>query len=273
MDCIAIKKLEIFAKHGVFAEEKALGQKFIISAKLYTDVRKAGKSDDLADSLDYGGACVDIINYVQNNTFNLIERVAEGLTEMLFKKNPKLQKVEIEVEKPWAPIGANLETVSVKIERSRHRVIIALGSNIGNREEHLRFGIDELSRAENCEVLRVSSLINTMPYGVVEQDDFLNGCLELETLLEPLELLDLTKSIEKMCGRAESKRWGPRTLDLDIIFFDDLIFSSDRLRIPHIDAHRRDFVLIPMDEIVPNYFHPILMKTVRELLEDLHLGN
>jgi len=273
MDCITIKKLEIFAKHGVYAEEKALGQKFIVSAKLYTDLRKAGKSDELADSLDYGGICGNIISYVQNNIFNLIERVAEGLAEMLLKENPKLQKVEIEIEKPWAPIGANLETASVLIERSRHRVIIALGSNIGNREEHLQFGIDELNKAENCEVLRVSSFINTAPYGGVEQDDFLNGCLELETLLEPLELLELTKNIEKMSGRIENERWGPRTLDLDIIFFDDRIMSNDRLRIPHVDAHRRDFVLAPMNEIVPNYFHPILMKTVRELLEELQLGN
>ena len=271
MDKITIKKLEIFANHGVYAEEKKLGQKFLISVELHTDLKNAGKTDKLEYSIDYGKICFDIKDFVENNTFNLIESVAEGLARKLLRDNAPIKKVSVEVEKPYAPIALPFEAVSVKIKRQRHWVFIALGSNIGDREANLEFGVSELNRAVDCEVTCVSTFINTAPYGNVNQADFLNGVLELETLLDPHELLTLTKEIEQKSGRVSGERWGPRTLDLDIIFFDDLIMSEDGLRIPHIDAHRRDFVLKPLAEIAPNFFHPIYMKTVRELLEELEV--
>jgi len=117
--------------------------------------------------------------------------------------------------------------------------------------------------------LRTSKLINTAPYGYKEQGDFLNGCLELDTLLEPLELLDLLIDIENQTGRIRDVHWGPRTLDLDILLYDDLVMSCDRLRIPHYEMHKRDFVLIPMNQIAPDALHPVLNKTVSELLSEL----
>ena len=271
MDKITIKKLEIFANHGVFAEEKALGQKYLISVEMYADLKNAAKTDNLEYSIDYGKICHNIKDFAEKNTFNLIESVAEGIATRLLRDNIMLKKVVVEVEKPNAPIPLPFESVSVKIIRQRHVVYIALGSNIGDRDSHLQFGVSGLNKAGDCSVTRVSEFINTAPYGNVNQTDFLNGCLELETLLSPHELLTLTKEIEQKSGRVRSEHWGPRTLDLDIIFFDDMIISDDKLRIPHIDAHRRDFVLKPMAEIAPNFFHPIYMKTVRELLEELEV--
>ena len=269
MDKINIKNLEVFAKHGVFPEEKSIGQRFLISAALYMDLREAGKSDDLTKTLDYAGLCRDIKAFVEDNTFCLIETIAERLAALLLISNPLLKRIWLEVKKPSAPIAMPLETVSVEIERSRHKAYIALGSNMGDREAHLDFAVREIEKEPNCRISRVSSFIKTAPYGYMEQDDYLNGCLEVETLLTPFELLRFLLDVENNAGRVRDMRWGPRTLDLDIIFYDDIIISDKSLRIPHSEAHRREFVLIPLVEIAPNVMHPILKKTVTELLDKL----
>ena len=116
---------------------------------------------------------------------------------------------------------------------------------------------------------KVSTFITTPPYGVTDQPDFLNGCLKLSTLLYPEELLKELNRIEKEAGRERIIHWGPRTLDLDIIFYDDLVAETDALCIPHVEMHKRAFVLEPLHEIAPYKRHPVYGKTVREMLEDL----
>jgi len=273
LDKINIKNLEVFARHGVLPGENVLGQKFLISATLYMDLRQAGKSDELTRTLDYSELCCIIKAFVEDNTFRLIETVAERLAEKLLIENPLLQRIWLEIKKPWAPIAIPLEMVSIEIERGWHTAYIALGSNMGDREAHLRFAVSELERASGDRVARLSRFINTAPYGNTEQDDFLNGCLELETLLTPHELLELLHEIENKAGRERAERWGPRTLDLDIIFYDDVVISGDTLRIPHAEAHLRDFVLRPLRDIAPNKLHPVLKKTVAELFDALETGS
>ena len=271
MDKINIKNLEIFAKHGVYPAENTLGQKFVVSCTLYTDLRSAGKSDELEKSVDYGRICLDIKNYVEKYVFKLIETVAENLALKLLSENEILQKVWIEIKKPWAPVAMHLETVSVEIERERHRVYLSIGSNMGDRSSNLYFAVSELGKAQGCRVLHVSQTINTAPYGDIPQNDFLNACVLLETFLSPHELLDVLHRIENDAGRERSVRWGPRTLDIDIVFFDDIVISDEVLTIPHIEAHKRGFVLEPLNEIAPFYRHPLLHKTVNELYMDLTL--
>ncbi len=133
MDQIKIENLEVFAKHGVFPEENVLGQKFLISATLYTDTRHAGKTDDLTASIHYGEVSQFIDAYMKAHTYQLIERVAESLAEELLLHTKHLQKIELEVKKPWAPVGLPMESVSVKILRKWHTAYIALGSNMGER--------------------------------------------------------------------------------------------------------------------------------------------
>jgi len=269
MDRINIKNLEVFAKHGLSPEENILGQKFVISASLYLDLRNAGITGDLNKSVDYSELSRAMKVFVEETTFGIIESVAELLAEKILSDYVAVQRIWLEVKKPWAPVAVHLDTVSVEIERCRHKTYIALGSNMGNREANLDFGITELARARGCRIINVSNFIETAPYGYTEQPDFVNGCLELETLLPPVELLDLLQDIENRAGREHTVAWGPRTLDLDIIFYDDIVFTNETLQIPHSQVHKREFVLTPLMEIAPEKIHPVFMKTVTELLEEL----
>lgn len=269
MDKIKIKNLEVFANHGVFPEETKLGQKFLINATLYTDIRKAGKRDTLEKSIHYGEVSQYMAEFMKKNTYQLIEAAAEQLAEALLREIPRLRQIKLEIQKPWAPIGLPLEAVSVEIVRGWHKVYLSFGSNMGNREEYIRQGIEKLSRHEACRVLTVSKLIQTEPYGGVEQEDFLNGCLEMETLLTPEELLELLHGIEAEAGRERKIHWGPRTLDMDILFYDRECIETEELLIPHGDLQNRRFVLEPLGELAPNFRHPVIGKTVKEMLEEL----
>ena len=124
---------------------------------------------------------------MENHTFQLLERVAEGLARELLLSVPRLEGIKLEIKKPWAPVGLPLETVSVEIERWKHRAYIALGSNMGDKGGYLRQAVESLNQTEGCRVEQVSDFIVTSPYGGVEQDDFLNGVLKMETILTPLE--------------------------------------------------------------------------------------
>ncbi len=267
MDQIKIQELEVFANHGVFPEENALGQKFVISAVLYTDTRPAGQTDDLTLSVHYGEVSQRIREFVEGNTWKLLETVAEKLAFELLVSFPRVRKIRLEIRKPWAPVRLPLKTVAVEIERQWHRAYIALGSNMGEKREHLEHAVELLKETPGCRVTAVSDFITTAPYGYLEQDDFLNGCLELDTLLAPEELLFRLHEIEQSEKRERVIHWGPRTLDLDIIFYDDLVLDTDTLHIPHVEMHKRDFVLRPLAQIAPWKRHPLSGRTVAEMLD------
>ena len=269
MDKIEIKNLEIFANHGVFPEENVLGQKFVISATLYTDTRKAGLTDELTASIHYGEVSHMITKFTKEHTYKLLEALAENLCQMLLQELPLLKMITLRVEKPWAPVALPLETVAVEITRAWHTASVAFGSNLGDKKKFLDDGIQGLRTTPSCEVEAVSEYLVTEPYGGVEQDEFLNGVLKLRTLLTPEELLDRLHELEAAANRERIIHWGPRTLDLDILFYDNEIIDTPDLHIPHIDMENRDFVLKPMDEIAPYYRHPVLNKTIHQLLNEL----
>ena len=269
MDSIEINDLEIFGNHGVFPEENKLGQKFLVSCRMDVDTRKAGKSDDLDESVDYGRISHMIYNIVNENTFALIEKLAERIAEEILLSDVKIKGVQITVKKPWAPIGLPLKDVLVKIERKWHRTYIALGSNMGDKKAYLEQAVEELKSRKDCRIVKCSSWLETEPYGYLEQDTFMNGVLCMETLAEPYELLDLLHEIEKKAQRERKIHWGPRTLDLDILLYDDLVMGEDELCIPHVDMKNREFVLAPMVEIAPYKHHPVYGLTMTEMLDEL----
>ena len=150
-----------------------------------------------------------------------------------------------------------------------HIAYIGIGSNLGDKLQNYEKAISEILKFDRHRFLAKSSLFKTQPMGYTAQDWFVNGVIKIETDLEPHELLQALKTIESQLGRAKTFRWGPRTIDLDILFFDDIEIQTEELQIPHPSIQDRGFVLIPLAEIDRNLVHPTLKKTVQEFLENL----
>ena len=250
-------------------QNTAYFRKFVISAVLYTATREAGKTDDLTKSIHYGEISHWIKRFLEEHTYQLLETAAERLAEELLLQTERLERVRLQLQKPWAPIGLHLEAVSVEIERGWHTAYIALGSNMGDKKGYLEMGVEGLRHTRGCRVEAVSDFLVTEPYGLVEQDKFLNGAMKIRTLLTPHELLDRLNEIEQTANRERIVRWGPRTLDLDILLYDDWILDDERLHIPHIEMYKREFVLEPLCQIAPYVRHPVWNRTALELLEEL----
>lgn len=269
MDCIKIENLEVYAYHGVYPEENEKGQSFFVNAGLRTRTRAAGLSDELTLSTDYAAVCRFMHDYLTGHTFRLIEAVAEGLARELLLRFPLVESVLLELRKPSAPIGLPFESVSVEIERGWHTAYVSFGSNLGDRERYIREALEGLLEHPLIRMDRVSDIMETQPYGGVEQGAFLNGVAKLRTLLEPQELLEALHGLEEKAERKREVRWGPRTLDLDILFYDELVMSTRELTIPHVDMQNRDFVLKPLCQIAPYIRHPLLGLTASQLLDAL----
>ena len=269
MDMIEIRRLKIFAYHGVLDEEREQGQDFYISAKLYLDLRQASMADDLKATVNYDVAAHTIEKVVTQEKWNLIEAVAESVASELLLQYQELRSVEVRVDKPEAPIELSFETVSVTIKRGRHRAYLSIGSNLGNRKSYLDHAVEQMGKDPYIRVLKSAEYIETEPYGPVEQPDFLNGAVEIETLYTPRELLQVLQDIEQEAGRKRIIHWGPRTLDMDILLYDDEVIREEGLIIPHVEMAKRLFVLEPLVSIAPEVVHPLYHRTAQELLEEL----
>ena len=249
MGKVIIKKLDCFGRHGVLKEENVLGQRFFVSCELETSFERASESDDIKQAVNYAQAAELITAFVRDNTFKLIETLADRLAFKLLTTFD-INAAAVTVEKPSAPIGLPLETVGVTVEKSW----------------------EKLSADEGIRLVRTSGYIETEPYGNENQDSFLNACIEANTLYSPHKLLEVINGIEAEAGRKRELRWGPRTLDIDIIFYGDRVIYDDKLIIPHIDMHNRAFVLEPLCAINPYAIDPLTGETAEKLLEKLKAG-
>ncbi|MEJ2682826.1 MAG: 2-amino-4-hydroxy-6-hydroxymethyldihydropteridine diphosphokinase [Candidatus Sulfobium sp.] len=145
------------------------------------------------------------------------------------------------------------------------KVHIGIGSNIGDRHGNCLKAVAIL-REDGQTILKRSSLYETEPWGVEDQPRFINMAIEIETDLDPQELLLLLKKTEKNMGRVYTSRWGPRSIDLDILLYEDMVVTEEDVQIPHPRMHERAFVLEPLAEISPGKIHPVLLKRIDELL-------
>jgi len=145
---------------------------------------------------------------------------------------------------------------------------LGLGSNIGDRKSYLDGAISALKKETDITLARISSFYDTAPVGNVNQGRFLNAVIEIETRLKPEKLLDIIMDIENELGRVRTERWGPRTIDIDILTFGDLVYETERLSIPHPLMHERMFVLKPLAELAPAFRHPVFGATAAEMLKE-----
>ena len=145
-------------------------------------------------------------------------------------------------------------------------IFIGLGSNVGDRLAFLDSAVRELGELGRTKVVRASSVYETEPYGEKNQAEFLNMVVEIESELEPDELLEEIKHFERKLGRRQTERWGPREIDLDILYFGNTVLNGGALRIPHPEVVRRRFVLAPLNEIAPSFVDPVRGQNVSELL-------
>ena len=152
-------------------------------------------------------------------------------------------------------------------EASPRAVFIGIGANLGSVRENFAHAVRSIEKC--ARLVAVSSLYESEPVGLEDQPKFTNAVVKVETELSPFELLDRLKAIEKDIGRKKTVRWGPRVIDLDIIFYEDFVINTDSLVIPHPRAHERRFVLEPLLEIEPSAWHPAKNMSVRDICSEL----
>lgn len=267
MDKIKISGLVIYAYHGVFESEKELGQTFLIDCEFSMDTSSC--NDELEKTINYGEVSSAIVHFCQANRYDLLETLANQLSAHLLLAYPLMEEVTITVHKPHAPISTPFADVSLSVTRGYYTCYLGVGSNLGDRASNLQRVEDAIAKDPKTTLLAKSAYIETKPYGILDQPDFINGVLKVRTIYTPEALLVFCKDIEQKAGRTKTRHWGERTLDVDILFYGDMIYWKDHLKIPHPELCKRDFVLKPLVEIEPYLIHPIENMSVESLLQRL----
>ncbi|MDO4281210.1 MAG: 2-amino-4-hydroxy-6-hydroxymethyldihydropteridine diphosphokinase [Peptococcaceae bacterium] len=265
MDSVSIIDLEIFAHHGVFDFEKENGQTFFVSCDCALSTRAAGEADDLALALDYGSLAHRLTELFTAQSFDLIEAAAEFCARALLREFPLIRALDLTIKKPSAPVNLPLAYPQVRIHRGWQPAILALGSNIEPRQAHLDAALEALAAEPDIRVQKIAPWIETDPVGYEDQGPFINGAVQIETLLTPEALLDHIHAIEAAQGRQRLIHWGPRTLDIDIVYYADRLINTDTLTIPHPLCLTRDFVMQPLTTIAPHWIDPRYNQAVSVL--------
>lgn len=255
-DRIDISGLRAVTIVGALPHEREIAQPLQIDLSLEVDLRDAGHTDELGDTVHYGLVADRVIAAVGESKDILLERLVARIADEVLSFD-RVDGVDVVLTKLRPPIAVDAASTSVRIRRSRldadlpprtaNTAYVALGSNLGDRESYLRFGVLGLGH-----ITAMSDIYETDPVGGPEgQDAYLNMVVEVETSLDPFALLRRCQRIESEAMRQRIVRWGPRTLDVDIIQFGDVSIDSDDLHIPHPRFAERRFVLEPLAEIAP----------------------
>ncbi|MCF7858199.1 MAG: 2-amino-4-hydroxy-6-hydroxymethyldihydropteridine diphosphokinase [Candidatus Cloacimonetes bacterium] len=146
---------------------------------------------------------------------------------------------------------------------------LGIGSNLGKKAVNIRKAIDLISKLPKLKVIRTSTIITTKPFGKINQPDFKNCVLELKTEVSPTSLLKRCLEIEEQLGRIRKEKWGPRIIDIDILLYNDEVIKTKSLILPHPGLHKREFVLISLNELCPDLIHPILKKSIKDFYREI----
>lgn len=281
-DAIEITGIRAHGYHGVFPEEKRHGQPFSVDVALEADLSGAGESDDLSDTMSYADVAALVVSRIGGRSFDLVERLATVIADdVLAAEGSRLvvDAVTVTVHKPEAPVGVAFGDVTVRVRRQRPPVpvVVALGANLGDRYAVLAHAETELAERVCTSPVVVSDYVETDPVGGPEQPDYLNAVAVGWTRLSPSSVLRRLHEIEAEAGRVRDVRWGPRTLDLDLVQYGDPAAGTDvrtggaRLTLPHPRAHERAFVLLPWLDADPAATLRVggAVKPVRELVDGL----
>lgn len=250
MDKITLSRMEFEGHTGCFDFEKADGQKFIVSLDIFLDRIKGCYTDELADTVDYSMIYEEVKKIVTEDKGNLIERLAQKVADGVLAADGRIAKVIVNISKPEAPVKGIFETMAVTIERRRKEfVVLSLGSNLGDREANILAAEQALQDLSGTEDFRCASIYETEPVGLEDQPYFLNTCVGFYTDIGPFELLDKIHVIENDLLRKREVHWGPRTIDIDIIFYGDEVIMKPELTVPHPRWYLRSFVTVPLRDI------------------------
>jgi dihydroneopterin aldolase / 2-amino-4-hydroxy-6-hydroxymethyldihydropteridine diphosphokinase len=237
--------------HGVLDHEKRDGQEFVVDVVMEVDLTTAAERDDLAATVNYAEVAADIVGVIQGPAFDLIETVAGRVADLVLAR-PLVEAVEVTVHKPEAPVGVPFTDVSVRLHRERDvPVVIALGANLGSPERAVRAAGRRLRRLRGLHDVRLSPLYRSAPVGGPAQEDYVNAVALGRTRLAPQTLLSALHGVEAAFGRTREVRWGPRTLDLDLVQYGtpgtpgEVVSDDPQLTLPHPRAAERAFVLQP----------------------------
>lgn len=278
-DRIQLRGLRVLGKHGVLAEEQSRCQPFEVDLDLALDLRRAGLSDDLVDTVDYGTLACRVAEVVSHGHFALLEALAQAILDVALSDERVIEAI-VCIRKLRPPLPLDLASVGVSVSRARarapssladdrayphlrwssaivgsgsevsavrRRAFLGLGSNLGDRPRLLADAV-----AAMPDVVATSPIYETEPVGGPPgQGPFLNAVVELFTEAGPRDLLELARTLEQSAARVRSERWGPRTLDVDVLLVGDLRVDEPDLVVPHPRLAERAFVLVPLADLAP----------------------
>jgi dihydroneopterin aldolase/2-amino-4-hydroxy-6-hydroxymethyldihydropteridine diphosphokinase len=256
MDQILIDDLRVLCVIGALPHEREAAQPLRIDLTIGVDLHDAGRSDELDDTVNYGLVAGQIDELATTSKHVLLERLAADVADTVLAFD-RVETVDVTVTKLRPPVPTPLATTAVRMRRTRaeaagpplrrHEAIVALGSNLGDRAGYLREAVAALGN-----VTAVSQVFETEPIGGPdEQGAYLNMVAKVETSLDPFAFLRRCQRIEAGAMRQRIVHWGPRTLDVDILFFDEVRIESEELIVPHPRVFERRFVLTPLSEVAP----------------------
>ncbi len=266
-DRITLRNMLFVAKHGVLPHEKETAQRFEVDVDLFLDLSAAGREDVLGLTVNYADVYQAVSGVVSAPSCNLIEAVAERVAAAVLERaRGAANAVRVRVRKPQAPIGGFLDTVEVEVWRQvglgAYRpcvgtlAFVGIGSNLGDRRAYLEEACRLMAGAERTSVLAMSPIYETDPVGFTEQGVFLNQVAALRTTLPARELLFALRVIEQRLGRERIVRWGPRTIDLDLLLYGEERIEDGVLTVPHPRMWERGFVMVPLADLAPDVVAP-----------------